>query len=99
MKKYINNCFINTKVKELALQLSERTYMDNHEPVIKENYSDITAEEIADMYKERWEIESFYRWIKQNLNVPVLFGTTQNDVFSQLFAALITYVLLKIFIY
>ena len=47
------------------------------------------------MYKERWAIESFFRWIKQNLNVPVLFGTTKNAVFSQLFAALIAYVLLK----
>ena len=47
------------------------------------------------MYKERWAIESFFRWIKQNLNVPVLFGTTPNTVFSQLFAALIAYVLLK----
>jgi len=47
------------------------------------------------MYKSRWAIESFFRWIKQNLNVPVLFGTTPNAVFSQLFAALIAYVLLK----
>ncbi|KOY81440.1 IS4 family transposase [Lysinibacillus macroides] len=53
------------------------------------------AEEIAGMYKERWAIESFFRWIKQNLNVPVLFGTTKNAVFNQLFAALIAYVLLK----
>lgn len=56
---------------------------------------DITAEEIAGMYKSRWAIESFFRWIKQNLNVPVLFGTTKNAVFNQLFAALIAYVLLK----
>lgn len=55
----------------------------------------VTAEEIASMYKERWAIESFFRWIKQNLNMPVLFGTTKNAVFSQLFAALIAYVLLK----
>ena len=55
----------------------------------------ITAEEIAEMYKSRWAIESFFRWIKQNLNVPVLFGTTKNAVFNQLFAALIAYVLLK----
>ena len=55
----------------------------------------MTAEEIACLYKERWAIESFFRWIKQNLNVPVLFGTTPNAVFSQLFAALIAYVLLK----
>lgn len=59
------------------------------------NLMDITAEEIAGMYKSRWAIESFFRWIKQNLNVPVLFGTTKNAVFNQLFAALITFVLLK----
>ncbi|HDX9688579.1 TPA: IS4 family transposase [Bacillus thuringiensis] len=55
----------------------------------------VTAEEIAAMYKSRWAIESFFRWIKQNLNVPVLFGTTSNAVFNQLFVAMIAYVLLK----
>ena len=40
-------------------------------------------------------LESFVRWVKQNLNVTVLFGTTKNAVFSQLFSALIAYVLLK----
>lgn len=55
----------------------------------------VSAEEIAGMYKSRWAIETFFRWIKQNLNVPVLFGTSQNAVFNQLFAALIAYVLLK----
>ncbi|AQQ55466.1 IS4 family transposase [Planococcus lenghuensis] len=55
----------------------------------------VTAEEIAGMYKSRWAIETFFRWIKQNLNVPVLFGTTENAVFNQLFAALIAYVILK----
>lgn len=55
----------------------------------------ITAEEITDMYKSRWAIESFFRLIKQNLNVPVLVGTTKNAVFNQLFAALIAYVSLK----
>ena len=57
--------------------------------------SNVTAEEIAAMYKSRWAIESFFRWIKQNLNVPVLFGTTSNAVFNQLFVAMIAYVLLK----
>lgn len=56
---------------------------------------DVTAQEIADMYKSRWAIESFFRWVKQNLNIPVLYGTTQNAVCNQLFAALIAYVLLK----
>jgi transposase len=55
----------------------------------------VTAEEIVGMYKSRWAIETFFRWIKQNLNVPVLFGTTKNAVFNQLFGALIAFVLLK----
>lgn len=59
------------------------------------NLMDVAPEAIADMYKARWRIETFFRWMKQNLNVPVLFGTTENAVFNQLFAALIAYVLLK----
>lgn len=59
------------------------------------NLMHVSAEQVAEIYKARWGIEVFFRWIKQNLNVPVLFGTTKNAVFNQLFAALITYVLLK----
>nr|WP_051459314.1 IS4 family transposase [Paenibacillus zanthoxyli] len=55
----------------------------------------VTAEQIAQMYKARWQIEVFFRWIKQHLNIPTLFGTTQNAVYGQLFSALIVYVLLK----
>lgn len=55
----------------------------------------VTAGEITDMYKSRWAIKSFFRWIKQYLNVPILFGTTPNAVFNQLFTALTVYVLLK----
>lgn len=55
----------------------------------------VSAEDIADMYRARWGIESFFRWIKQKLNVPSLFVTTENAVYTQLFAALIAYVLMK----
>nr|WP_281287119.1 transposase [Paenibacillus hemerocallicola] len=55
----------------------------------------ITAEQITQIYKARWQIEVFFRWIKQHLNVPTLFGTTENAVYGQLFGALIVYVLLK----
>lgn len=53
------------------------------------------SEGIAAMYKSRWAIESFFRWIELNLNVPVLFGTTSNALFNQLFTAIIAYALLK----
>jgi hypothetical protein len=55
----------------------------------------VTAEQIAQMYKARWQIEVFFRWIKQHMNVTTLFGTTENAVYGQLFSALIVYVLLK----
>ncbi|WP_406566409.1 hypothetical protein [Jeotgalibacillus aurantiacus] len=40
-------------------------------------------------------MESFFQWIKGELNVPTLFGTSPNAVFSQLFIALLTYLLIK----
>lgn len=55
----------------------------------------VTVEQIALMYKARWQIEVFFRWIKQHLNIPTLFGTTENAVYGQLFSALIVFVLLK----
>lgn len=54
----------------------------------------VSAEAIAGIYKARWGIESSFRWIKQNLNVPKVFGQTPNAVYNQLFAALIAYVLI-----
>ncbi|SIR17637.1 Transposase DDE domain-containing protein [Paenibacillus macquariensis] len=55
----------------------------------------VAAEQIAKMYKARWQIEVFFRWIKQHLNIPTLFGTIENAVYGQLFGALMVYVLLK----
>lgn len=55
----------------------------------------ISAEQVADIYKARWQIELFFRWIKQHLNVPSIFGTSENAVYGQLYAALIVYVLVR----
>jgi hypothetical protein len=54
----------------------------------------VSAEAIANAYKERWKIETFFRFIKQNLNATRLFGTTENAVYNQLYIALIAYVIL-----
>jgi IS4 transposase len=56
-----------------------------------------SSEQIAHIYKIRWQIELFFRWIKQHLNIPTLFGTSENTVYGQLYSALIVYVLLKAF--
>ena len=90
-------CTLGTAQKQTKKRHRVVEFTDYEGAIVRviTNLQDVTAEEIAGMYKERWAIESFFRWIKQNLNVPVLFGTTKNAVFSQLFAALIAYVLLK----
>lgn len=90
-------CILGTPQKQTEKRHRIVQFKDheNKEIRVVTSLMDTTAEEIAGMYKSRWAIESFFRWIKQNLNVPVLFGTTKNAVFNQLFAALIAYVLLK----
>jgi len=54
------------------------------------------AEGIAAVYKERWEVELFFKWIKQRLKVKSFWGTSENAVYSQIWAALIFTVLLWI---
>jgi len=54
------------------------------------------AQEIADMYKERWEIELFFKWLKQNLKIKTFWGTSRNAVLMQIWTALIVYLLIWI---
>jgi IS4 transposase len=55
-----------------------------------------TAQEIADMYKARWEIELFFKWLKQNLKIKTFWGTSKNAVLIQIWIALIVYLLMRI---
>ena len=60
------------------------------------NDLDRTAQEIADLYKARWQIELFFKWIKQNLEIKRFFGRSENAVKIQVLAAMISYLLLKL---
>jgi hypothetical protein len=53
------------------------------------------ATTIADIYKSRWQIETFFRWIKQNLKIKTFFGRSKNAVMLQIWAAMIYYLLLS----
>jgi hypothetical protein len=55
----------------------------------------LKATEVAALYKERWQIELFFKWIKQNLKVKTFFGTSRNAVLTQLWIALCVYLLLS----
>lgn len=54
-----------------------------------------SAQEIADLYKRRWSIELFFRWIKQTLKITRFLGTSDNAVRTQIAVALIAFLLLR----
>jgi IS4 transposase len=58
------------------------------------NRFDLTALEIANLYTFMWEIEEFFKRIKQHLKIKKFFGTSENAVLIQILTALIVYVLL-----
>ena len=58
------------------------------------NADHLDAKTIADLYKERWQIELFFKWIKQNLRIKTFLGTSRNAVLTQVWIALIVYLLL-----
>lgn len=61
------------------------------------NNFDLTATQIAFLYKQRWQIELFFKWIKQNLKIKSFWGTTENAVRIQINTAIISYCLVSIF--
>jgi len=63
---------------------------------ILSNDLDAPAREIADLYKRRWAIELFFRWVKQTLKIRHFLGTNENAVRIQIAVALIAFLLLKI---
>ena len=60
------------------------------------NDLDATAQEIADLYRRRWAIELFFRWVKQTLKIGHFFGTSENAVRIQITVALIAFLLLRL---
>jgi hypothetical protein len=56
----------------------------------------LPAQTIAALYKARWEIELFFKWIKQNLRVKAFYGTSPNAVKTQIWIAMVVYLMLAI---
>lgn len=56
----------------------------------------LPPEEIAKLYKNRWKIELFFKWIKQHLRITEFWGRTENAVKTQVYIAVITYTLIAI---
>ena len=56
----------------------------------------IPAQTVADLYRSRWQVELFFKWIKQHLRIKTFFGTAENAVKSQIWIAISVYVLIAI---
>lgn len=77
--------------------LRQVTFVDD-EGEIYEYLTDefrLSAANIAEIYKRRWDIETFFRWIKQNLKIKTFLGTSKNAVLTQIWVAMIYFLLLK----
>ena len=59
------------------------------------NHLKLAAHTIADIYKARWQVELFFKWIKQNLKVKRFLGASKNAVLTQIRIAMCVYLLLS----
>ena len=63
------------------------------------NNFDLTALEIAELYRQRWQIELFFKWMKSHLKIKHFYGTSFNAVKTQIYVAIITFCLVVIIKY
>ena len=67
-----------------------------HALIFLTNHFSLPALKIAELYKSRWQIELFFRWIKQHLRIRSFIGTSENAVRIQIWSAISTYLLVAI---
>lgn len=68
----------------------------NKRLVFLTNNFSLPAETIAELYRNRWQVELFFKWIKQHLRIKAFYGTTENAVKTQIWIAISVYVLVAI---
>lgn len=83
-----------TKMKNQLRLIHARDGEGNQITILTNDFN-LDAFEISEIYRLRWQVELFFKWLKQHLKVKNLFGTSDNAVYGQIWVALITYCLLK----
>ena len=91
-KPAIENGIDKVEFRRVAVYIEE----DDRTIVLITNNLEWSAATIAELYKRRWLIETFFKLIKQNLQIKTFLGTTPNSCKSQIFIALIGYLLLEL---
>ena len=72
-----------------------RDDVNNREIVLLTNHRDFGATTISSIYKDRWQIELFFKALKQNLKVKTFVGTSENALYIQIWTALIAILMVK----
>jgi len=83
--------------KKCPIRLRRIGYRDaetDKQYIFLTNNFKLSAKTIADIYKARWQVELFFKWIKQNLKIKSFVGTSKNAVMTQIWIALCIYLLL-----
>ncbi|MFD2507361.1 IS4 family transposase [Halalkalibacter alkalisediminis] len=75
------------------LRLVETKDREGNTVIIVTNCFELSANEIGELYRYRWKIETFFKWMKQHLKVKSFYGKSENAVCNQIWIALITYCL------
>lgn len=92
LSSFYPNKFYPGKLRRIKFydQEKQRTF------IFLTNNFNLEPADIAALYKYRWKIELFFKWIKQHLKIKSFWGTSQNAVKSQVYIAIITYTLMVI---
>jgi transposase len=92
----LKNKVVSLKYPQAFRRVKCRDTETNTEIVILTNNFDLSAQEVGELYRYRWDIEVFFRWIKQHLKVKTFWGHSFNAVKTQIYIAMITYLLVAI---
>ena len=86
-----HNNYSDKPLRKVIVQREGKTPL-----VLVTNDFNRSSEEIADLYKSRWQIELFFKWIKQNLKIKKFLGKSENAVKTQICIAIIAFVLIRL---
>lgn len=89
---YLGDTQNGTKM-EHPLRLIKTKDREGNVVIIITNCFELSAKEIGDLYRYRWKIETFFKWMKQHLKLKTFYGKSENAVNTQIWIALITYCL------
>ncbi len=87
-----------SKADSIPIDLRRIGYLDpatGHRYFFLTNLFALSANTIAEIYRARWQVELFFKWIKQHLRIKTFLGTSPNAVMSQVYVAMTTYLLLS----